>query len=150
MHYPIILLVSVQGIHVSIQIARPHLYSCLLNQVITLLKWNLQLCHQHQHLFLHFTDVIDPVNAGARKDNEKGGGGSSESGERRVSVDAVATTLMLIGRVKFIYHRINKMHAVNIYFSGFLAETLSTIHGFYSDPYTKLVSFNAAGIDDHR
>ncbi|GKD58869.1 glycerophosphodiester phosphodiesterase GDPDL7 [Tanacetum coccineum] len=51
---------------------------------------------------LHVTDVIDPplppVNAGACKDSYKGGGGgSSEFGQRRVSVDAVATTLMLIG-----------------------------------------------------
>ncbi|GJY21964.1 glycerophosphodiester phosphodiesterase GDPDL7 [Tanacetum coccineum] len=52
---------------------------------------------------LQVTDVVDPplppVNAGARKDSDKGGGGSSESGQRRVSVDAVATTLMLIGSV---------------------------------------------------
>ncbi|GJZ18525.1 hypothetical protein Tco_0554648 [Tanacetum coccineum] len=50
------------------------------------------------------TDVIDPplppVNDRARKDSDKGsGGGSSESGQRRVSVDAVATTLMLIRSV---------------------------------------------------
>ncbi|GKD82403.1 hypothetical protein Tco_1349242 [Tanacetum coccineum] len=52
---------------------------------------------------LQVTDVVDPplppVNAGARKDSDKGGGGSSESGQRRVSVDAVATTLMFIGSV---------------------------------------------------
>ena len=44
---------------------------------------------------------------------------------------------------------IDEMHAANIsvYVSGFSTETLSMMLDFYSDPYTELISFIAAGID---
>ena len=54
---------------------------------------------------LQVTDVVDPplppVNAGARKDSDKGGGGGDSSGsaQQRTNVDVVATTLLLIGSV---------------------------------------------------
>ncbi|KAI3714995.1 hypothetical protein L6452_21958 [Arctium lappa] len=64
---------------------------------------------------LEVTDVVDPplppVNTAARQDDSSGGGGgggndgkggSSESGQPRIAVDVVVTTLLLIGLVSLI------------------------------------------------